>query len=73
MPRLGVRLAMSMWAPIICDTPTWIVLFAPLTFMDFKTAYWRWQALNVLALAGALFLLILELGPPGADGWRSRR
>ncbi len=51
------------------DTPTWILLFEPLTFPGIETAYWTWQALNILALAGALFLLIRELGPPGTEGW----
>ena len=53
----------------LCDTPTWIVLFEPLTFFRPKAGYWTWPALNMMALAGALFLLIRELGPPGADGW----
>jgi Glycosyltransferase family 87 len=53
----------------LCDTPIWILLFEPLTFLSPKTAYWTWQALNTLALAGALFLLIRELGLTGAHGW----
>jgi Glycosyltransferase family 87 len=51
------------------DTPTWTLSFEPLTYLSLKTAYWTWQTLNILALAGALFLLIRELGPPGVDGW----
>jgi glycosyl transferase family 87 len=51
------------------DTPTWFALFEPLTFLRPKTSYWTWQALNMLALAGALFLLIREPGSTGADGW----
>jgi hypothetical protein len=43
-------------------------VFVPLRFIGFKTAYCTWQALNVLALAGALFLLIL-VGQQAADGW----
>jgi hypothetical protein len=51
------------------DTPTWALSLEPLTFLSLKTAYWTWQVLNIVALAGALFLLIRELGPPGVDGW----
>ena len=51
------------------DTPIWALSLEPLTLLSFKTAYWTWQVLNILALAGALFLLIRELGPPGVDGW----
>jgi hypothetical protein len=50
------------------DTPTWALSLEPLTFLSFKTAFWAWQAFNILALAVALFLLIRELGPPGVDG-----
>lgn len=53
----------------LCDSPTWVVILEPLTFLSPKAAYWTWQALNMIALAGALFLLIRDLGPPGADGW----
>jgi hypothetical protein len=51
------------------DTPAWFGLFEPLTLLRPWAAYWTWQALNLLALAGALFLLIRELGPPEAHGW----
>lgn len=53
----------------LCDTPTWVVILEPLTLLSPKVAYWTWQTLNLIALAVALFLLIRELGPPGAEGW----
>lgn len=53
----------------LCDTPTWILLFEALTFLGPETAYWTWQALNILALAGALFMLLRELGLTGVHGW----
>ena len=51
------------------DMPTWALSLEPLTFLRPRGAYWTWQVLNLLALTGALFLLIRELGPAGADGW----
>src|SRR5208282_2360971 len=51
------------------ETPTWGLFLIPLTFLSPENAYWTWQALNMLALAGALLLLIGDLGPGGVDGW----
>ena len=51
------------------DTPAWFLFFMPLTFLSTEQAYWTWQTLNMLALGGALFLLIDELGPRGTEVW----
>jgi hypothetical protein len=62
---------LSAWerAEPILDTPVWLIFFEPFTFLAPATAYWTWAAFNLLCLGAALFLLIGEVGPPGADGW----
>ncbi|MGZ6185676.1 MAG: glycosyltransferase family 87 protein [Candidatus Binataceae bacterium] len=61
----------SAWerAEIQLDTPAWLIFFEPFTFLEPGAAYWAWTAFNLLALGAALFGLIGELGPPGAEGW----
>jgi hypothetical protein len=63
--------SLSAWerAEPLLDTPAWLIFFEPFTFLEPATAYWAWTTFNLLCLAAALFLLIRELGPPGADGW----
>ncbi len=63
--------SLSAWerAEPLLDTPAWLVLFEPFTFLEPATAYWAWTTFNLLCLAAALFLLIREIGPPGAHGW----
>jgi alpha-1,2-mannosyltransferase len=62
---------LSAWegAEPLLDTPAWLIFFEPFTLLEPATAYWAWATFNALCLAAALFLLIRELGPPGADGW----
>ena len=61
----------SAWerAEIQLDTPAWLIFFEPFTLLQPRAAYWTWAAFNLLALGAALFGLIGELGPPGAEGW----
>lgn len=63
--------SLSAWerAEPLLDTPAWLILFEPFTCLEPATAYWAWATFNLLCLAAALFLLIREVGPPGADGW----
>src|ERR1700738_2043153 len=49
--------------------PAWLVFFEPFTFLKPAPAYWAWATFNMLCLAAALFFLISDIGPPGADGW----
>src|SRR6266478_6689319 len=49
------------WSSDVCSSD--------LTFLEPATAYWAWTTFNLLCLAAALFFLIREIGPPGADGW----
>ena len=51
------------------DTPTFILCFEPLTVLGPVSAYWVWFAIQVLALAAALLVLV---GPPGALGAKDR-
>lgn len=62
---------LSAWerAEPLLDTPAWLIFFEPFTLLEPATAYWAWATFNLLCLAAALFLLIREVGPPGADGW----
>ncbi|HVA40543.1 MAG TPA: glycosyltransferase family 87 protein [Candidatus Binataceae bacterium] len=62
---------LSVWerAEPLLDTPAWLIFFEPFTLLEPATAYWAWAAFNLLCLGAALFLLIREIGPPGADGW----
>jgi Glycosyltransferase family 87 len=62
---------LSTWerAEPLLDTPVWLIFFEPLTLFEPATAYWAWAGFNLLCLGAALFLLIREIGPPGADGW----
>jgi Glycosyltransferase family 87 len=62
---------LSAWerAEPLLDTPAWLIFFEPFTLLEPATAYWAWATFNALCLAAALFLLICELGPPGARGW----
>ena len=62
---------LSVWErtePLL-DTPAWLIFFEPFTFLKPATAYWAWATFNVLCLAAALFVLISDIGPPGAEGW----
>jgi len=53
----------------LLDTPAWLIFFEPFTLLKPATAYWAWTVFNLLCLTAAIFLLIRQLGPPGADGW----
>ncbi len=53
----------------LLDTPVWLIFFEPFTLPRPAVAYWAWITFNLLCLGAALFVLIREYGPPGADGW----
>ena len=40
------------------DPPTFVAVFAPLTYLPLRTAYLLWQAINLACMAAAVFLLI---------------
>jgi Glycosyltransferase family 87 len=65
---LGSLSAWERSEPLL-DTPAWLIFFEPFTFLKPATAYWAWATFNMLCLAAALFVLISDIGPPGADGW----
>jgi hypothetical protein len=65
---LGSLSAWERTEPLL-DTPAWLVFFEPFTFLKPATAYWAWATFNMICLAAALFVLISDIGPPGADGW----
>jgi hypothetical protein len=65
---LGSLSAWERTEPLL-DTPAWLVFFEPFTFLKPATAYWAWATFDMLCLAAALFVLISDIGPPGADGW----
>ncbi len=44
--------------PRATDPPTFLAIFEPLTILGPKEGYWTWQALNALALAVSLWMLL---------------
>jgi hypothetical protein len=44
--------------------PAFLFAFEPLTILPIQTAYWIWQAMIVVSLVGATFLVVCELNPP---------
>jgi hypothetical protein len=65
---LGNLSAWERTEPLL-DTPAWLIFFELFTFLKPAPAYWAWATFNMLCLAAALFFLISDIGPPGADGW----
>lgn len=55
--RLGLHLGVLRYAVY---TPTFLLWFEPLTLLGVRTAYWSWQALNLIALCTAIILLLDE-------------
>jgi hypothetical protein len=53
----------------LLETPVWLIFFEPFTLLEPPAAYWTWTAFNLICVVAALFLLIREYGPPGAQGW----
>ncbi len=53
--RFGLRLGLLTFST---QTPSFELYFEPLTLLRPRTAYWIWQALNLIALCGAMFLLL---------------
>jgi glycosyl transferase family 87 len=43
--------------------PAFYLLLSPLTFLEKRTAYWIWQAIQIGSLAGALLLVLNEVYP----------
>ncbi len=51
--------------PLFCTyTPAFVELFAPLTRLDRKAAFWIWISLQLLSLAPAMILLARNCDPP---------
>jgi hypothetical protein len=60
LPTIERQLGTNSRIPHATEPPTQLLLFEPFTWFSLPTAYWMWIALNALALAVSLGLL---LGP----------
>ena len=60
LPAIESQLGTNSRVPHATEPPTQLLLFEPFTWFSLPTAYWIWIALNTLALAASLGLL---LGP----------
>ena len=60
LPAIESQLGTNSHIPHATEPPTQLLLFEPFTWLSLPAAYWTWIALNVLALAVSLGLL---LGP----------
>ena len=60
LPAIESQLGTNSRVPHATEPPTQLLLFEPFTWVSLPTAYWIWIALNALALAASLGLL---LGP----------
>lgn len=59
--QLADRFGMNtLGIPRATDPPTFLAMFEPLTLLSPQTGFWVWTAINALALAAALWML---LGP----------
>jgi len=56
--------------PRSTEPPTFLLLFEPLTHFEPSTAFWIWETINFVALAGALALMLGPVsGLPGPLAW----
>lgn len=54
-PAFGMRIR---YIPGATDPPAFLLMFEPLTILGPEEGYWTWQALNALALAVSLWMLL---------------
>jgi hypothetical protein len=68
LPAIERTLGTQSQIPHATEPPTQLMLFAPFTYFSLPSGFWVWTALNVLALAASLGLL---LGPRSGLNYRT--